>query len=76
MLSNVSGWISKLTQAGVGLVGLAIVAQVIFGSSVAFLPGDVVASLMAIISSLGGAGLVGLVTAGLLYQILKVNIPY
>ena len=71
MLSNVSGWISKLTQAGVGLVGLAIVAQVIFGSSVAFLPGDVVASLMGIISSLGGAGLVGLVTAGLLYQILK-----
>jgi len=71
MLSNVSGWISKLTQAGVGLVGLAIVAQVIFGSSVAFLPGDVVASLMGIIGSLGGAGLVGLVTAGLLYQILK-----
>ena len=71
MLSNVSGWISKLTQAGVGLIGLAIVARVIFGSSVAFLPGDVVASLMAIISSLGGAGLVGLVTAGLLYQIPK-----
>jgi len=71
MLSNVSGWIKKLTEAGVGLVGLAIVAQVIFGSSVAFLPGDVVASLMGIISSLGSAGLVGLVTAGLLYQILK-----
>ncbi len=71
MLSNVSGWISKLTQAGVGLVGLAIVAQVIFGSSVAFLPGDVVATLMGLIASLGGAGLVGLVTAGLLYQILK-----
>ena len=71
MLSNVNGWIKKLTEAGVGLVGLAIVAQVIFGSSVAFLPGDVVASLMGIISSLGSAGLVGLVTAGLLYQILK-----
>ena len=71
MLSSVSGWIKKLTEAGVGLVGLAIVAQVIFGSSVAFLPGDVVASLMGIISSLGSAGLVGLVTAGLLYQILK-----
>ena len=71
MLSKVSGWISKLTQAGVGLVGLAIVAQVIFGSSVAFLPGDVVATLMGLIGSLGGAGLVGLVTAGLLYQILK-----
>ena len=71
MLSNVIGWIKKLTEAGVGLVGLAIVVQVIFGSSVAFLPGDVIANLMGIIGSLGAAGLVGLVTAGLLYQILK-----
>ena len=30
MLSNVTGWIKKLTEAGVGLVGLAIVVQVIF----------------------------------------------
>ena len=71
MLSNVTGWIKKLTEAGVGLVGLAIVVQVIFGSNVAFLPGDVIANLMGIIGSLGAAGLVGLVTAGLLYQILK-----
>ena len=71
MLSNVSGWIKKLTEAGVGLIALAVVAQVIFGSSVAFLPGDVIANLMGIIGSLGAAGLVGLVTAGLLYQILK-----
>ena len=71
MLSNVTGWIKKLTEAGVGLVGLAIVAQVIFGSNVAFLQGDVIATLMGLIGDLGGAGLVGLVTAGLLYQILK-----
>ena len=71
MLSNVTGWIKKLTEAGVGLIALAVVAQVIFGSSVAFLPGDVIANLMSIIGSLGAAGLVGLVTAGLLYQILK-----
>ena len=71
MLSKVSGWIKQLTGAGVGLIALAVVAQVIFGSSVAFLPGDVVATLMGLIGSLGGAGLVGLVTAGLLYQILK-----
>ena len=71
MLSNVTGCIKKLTEAGVGLVGLAIVVQVIFGSSVAFLPGDVVSTLMGLIGSLGGAGLVGLITAGLLYQILK-----
>ena len=71
MLSNVTGWIKKLTEAGVGLVALAVVVQVIFGSSASFLPGDVVATLMGLIGSLGGAGLVGLVTAGLLYQVLK-----
>ncbi len=71
MLDNVTGWIKQLTSAGVGLIALAVVAQVIFGSSVAFLPGDVVATLLGLIGSLGGAGLVGLVTAGLLYQILK-----
>ena len=71
MLSNVTNWIKKLTEAGIGLVALAIVVQVIFGSSVAFLPGDVVATLMGLIGSLGAAGLVGLVTAGLLYQIFS-----
>ena len=69
LMDNVTGWIRKLTEAGVALVALAIVAQVIFGSGVAFLPGDVIASLTSIISSLGGAGLVGLLAAALLYKI-------
>ena len=69
LMDNVTGWIRKLTEAGVALIALAIVAQVIFGSGVAFLPGDVIASLTSIISSLGGAGLVGLVAAALVYKI-------
>ena len=72
MLSNVTNWIKKLTEAGVGLVALAIVVQVIFGSSVAFLGWRRhVATLMGLIGSLGAAGLVGLITAGLLYQIFS-----
>ena len=69
LMDNVTGWIRKLTDAGVALIALAVVAQVIFGSGVAFLPGDVIASLTSIISSLGGAGLAGLVVAGLIYKI-------
>ena len=71
MLDNVIGWAKKLTEAGVAVIALAVVVQIIFGADAAFLPGDVVATLMGLIGSLGGAGLVGLVTAGLLYQILK-----
>jgi len=69
LMDTVTGWIKKLTEAGVAAIALAVVVQVIFGSGAAFLPGDVIASLTSIISSLGGAGLVGLVVAGLVYKI-------
>ncbi len=69
MLDNVIGWVRKLTEAGVALIALAIVVQVIFGTNSAFLPGDVIGSLTAIISDLGGANLVGLIAAGLVYKI-------
>ena len=68
-IDNIIGWIKKLTEAGVAVIALAVVVQVIFGSGAAFLPGDVIATLMSIISSLGGAGLVGLLAAALLYKI-------
>ena len=69
LIDNIIGWIKKLTEAGVAVIALAVVVQVIFGNSAAFLPGDVIASLTGIISSLGGANLVGLVAAGLIYKI-------
>ena len=41
LMDNVTGWIKKLIEAGVSLIALAIVIQVIFGTGAAFLPGDV-----------------------------------
>jgi len=69
LMDNVTGWIRKLTEAGVAAIALAVVVQVIFGSGAAFVAGDVIAPLTGIISSLGGAGLVGLLAAALLYKI-------
>ena len=69
LMDTVTGWIRKLTGAGVAAIALAVVVQVIFGSGAAFLPGDVIASLTSISSSLGGSGLVCLVAAALLYKI-------
>ena len=69
MFDQIIGYVKKLTEAGVAAIALAVVVQVIFGSGAAFLPGDVIASLTGIISSLGGAGLVGLLAAALLYKI-------
>jgi hypothetical protein len=69
LMDNIIGWIKKLTEAGVAVIALAVVVQIIFGADAAFLPGDILGSLTEIITSLGGANLVGLVAAGLVYKI-------
>jgi len=69
LMDNIIGWIKKLTEAGVAVIALAVVVQIIFGADAAFLPGDILGNLTGIISSLGGANLVGLVAAGLIYKI-------
>jgi len=69
LMDNVTGWIRKLTEAGVAVIALAVVVQIIFGADAAFLPGDILGNLTGIISSLGGANLVGLVAAFLIYKI-------
>jgi len=68
-IDNIIGWIKKLTEAGVAVIALAVVVQIIFGDDAAFLPGDVLGSLIGVISALGGANLVGLVAAFLVYKI-------
>ena len=69
LMDNIIGWIKKLTEAGVAVIALAVVVQIIFGAAAAFLPGDILGSLTDIINALGGANLVGLVAAGLIYKI-------
>ena len=69
MLDKIISWTKKLTEAGVAVIALAVVVQIIFGADAAFLPGDVTGSLISIITAMGSANLVGLVAAGLIYKI-------
>ena len=69
LMDNIIGRVRKLTEAGVAVIALAVVVQIIFGDDAAFLPGDILGSLIEIVSALGGANLVGLVAAALLYKI-------
>ena len=62
----------KLLRVPLIIILSAIIVQIIFGSKAAFLPGDFIATLTAIISSMGAAGLVGfLLGAFCLYIVLK-----
>ena len=69
MWDQVVGWIKKLTEAGVSLLALAIVMQVMFGKAAPFIGGDVVGNITAIVGTLGAQGLVGLASVGVIYAI-------
>jgi len=69
MFDEIIGYVKKLTEAGVALLALGIIMQVIFGNVVPFVGGDIVGNITAIVASLGAQGLVGLVALGVIYAI-------
>jgi hypothetical protein len=69
MFDQATVFIKKLTEAGVALLALAIVAQIIFGQAVPFVGGDVIGNITAIVGTLGAQGLVGLAAVGVIYAI-------
>ena len=66
-------WVRALTEIGVLLVALSIVAAILFGDTVPFLGGSagVVSRITALISELGNEGVVGLVALGVIVYIFN-----
>ena len=61
MLDQVRTFLRTATELGLLLVALAVVLQILFGSAVPFVGGDVVGNITSLIGSLGQQGLVGLI---------------
>ncbi len=71
MLDQGKKAVKSITELGVALLALAIVASLLVGSSnMAFL-GDVVGNITALISELGGAGLSGLISLGVILWLFQ-----
>ncbi len=71
MFDQILGWVKKLTEAGLSLLALAIIMQVIFGKAVPFIGGDVIGNITSIVGTLGAQGLVGLASVGVIYAIFN-----
>ena len=71
VVSTIKSWIGGLSSVALSLLGLAIILQVLFGPDVVFVPVDVIGNIQGLVTSLGSAGLVGLITVGVIYWILK-----
>lgn len=70
-LQKATDWAKQLVQLTVSVLALAVVLQVLFGTSAAFFPVDVVGNVVSITKTLGSEGLVGLVAAWVLLTILS-----
>jgi hypothetical protein len=60
-------WIRRLIETGLSLVAIGIVLQALFGGNVSFLPGDIVANIVAKVALLGGYGLTGVIVGGAIF---------
>ena len=75
IVGRIKGWIAGIVEVAWGLLALGIVLQVLFGSDVVFLPVDVIGNITGLVVGLGGAGLSGLITIGIIYWIFTYNSP-
>ena len=69
MLEKAIGWIRSLTEAGLAVIALGVVLQIIFGAAVPFIGIDVIGSVVSLVKELGGEGLVGLAAIWVLWGI-------
>ena len=69
MLDQAIGWIRSLTEAGLALIALGVVLQILFGAAVPFIGIDVFGSVTDLVKALGSEGLVGLVAVWVLWGI-------
>ena len=73
ILTKIKGWAGALTDAGVSLLALGIVLEVLFGgANIPFWPNiSVIANVQSIVAGFSAQGLVGLVAIWVLYHIYK-----
>lgn len=75
LIKDVKGWVRALTEIGVALIALSIVAAILLGDGVPFLGGanEVVGRIIEVINELGSEGVVGLVALGVIVYIFNKN---
>ena len=71
MLDKAVGWMRSLTEAGIALIALGVVLQVIWpgAAAIPFIRIDIVGNVLALVAKLGGEGLVGLIALWVLWGI-------
>lgn len=70
-MDRVTGWLRQLIEVFVVLVGLGVVLQILFPNALVFINADVAGNLIKLITNFSGAGLIGLIAAGIVMWIIR-----
>ena len=71
VLKKVKDWATSLTEAGISLIALGVVLEVLFnGQNIPFWPNvNIISNIQDIVAGFSAQGLVGLVAVWVLYSI-------
>ena len=67
MMDTVKSFLRGIMDIALVIIPLSVVLGIIFGPSVPFIGTAVVGNISGLVSDLGGGGLVGIITLGVLY---------
>ena len=73
MFENAKKTIGSITDIGMSLLTLAIVASLLVGKDNMSFLGDVVGNITGLVSTLGGAGLAGIISLGVVLWLTTVK---
>jgi hypothetical protein len=71
MFENAKKTIGSITDIGMSLLTLAIVASLLVGKDNMSFLGDVVGNITGLVSTLGGAGLAGIISLGVVLWLVN-----
>ena len=71
MMDSVTRLFKQVTEVGLALIALGVVLQILFPGALAFINADVAGNLIKLIGQFSGAGLIGLIAAGVVIYLLR-----
>jgi hypothetical protein len=71
MIDMVTRWVKEATGLALIVVALGVVLQILFPNALVFINANVTGNLINLIQQFSGAGLVGLIAAGIIVGLLR-----
>ena len=71
MMDTAKSFLRSVMDVAMVVIPLSVVLGVIFGPAVPFIGADVIDNISAIIADLGGSGLIGIITLGILWGLMR-----